>query len=86
MILLFVFSRSIWLRGWLQEPLRDKKRRTQIMIVTNKENLIKASAGGYAIPAINTQGGNFDIIQAVCQAAEELKTPIILAHYVSTGA
>ena len=25
------------------------------MIVTNKENLIRASKGGYAIPAINTQ-------------------------------
>ena len=56
------------------------------MIVTNKENLIRASKGGYAIPAINTQGGNFDIIWAVCQAAEELKSPIMLAHYVSTGA
>lgn len=56
------------------------------MIVTNKENLIRATKGGYAIPAINTQGGNFDIIWAVCQAAEELKSPIMLAHYVSTGA
>lgn len=56
------------------------------MLVTNKENLIKASKEGYAIPAINTQGGNFDIIWAVCRAAEELKSPIILAHYVSTGA
>lgn len=56
------------------------------MLVTNKEHLIRASKEGYAIPAINTQGGNFDIIWAVCRAAEELKSPIILAHYVSTGA
>lgn len=56
------------------------------MIVTNKENLIRASKEGYAIPAINTQGGNFDIIWAICRAAEELHSPIILAHYVSTGA
>lgn len=56
------------------------------MIVTNKENLIRASREGYAIPAINTQGGNFDIIWAICRAAEELHSPIILAHYVSTGA
>lgn len=56
------------------------------MLVTNKENLIRASKEGYAIPAINTQGGNFDIIWAVCRAAEELQSPIILAHYVSTGA
>ena len=35
---------------------------------------------------INTQGGNFDIIWAICKAAEEMNSPIILAHYVSTGA
>lgn len=56
------------------------------MLVTNRENMIKAARGGYAIPAINTQGGNYDIIWAICRAAEELKSPIILAHYVSTGA
>lgn len=56
------------------------------MLVTNKEQLIQASKSGYAIPAINTQGGNYDIIWAICRAAEELKSPVILAHYVSTGA
>lgn len=56
------------------------------MIVTNRENLIRASKEGYAIPAINTQGGNYDIIMAVCKAAEEMHSPIMLAHYVSTGA
>ena len=55
------------------------------MLVTNRENLILASKKGYAIPAINTQGGNYDIIWAACRAAKELKSPIILAHYVSTG-
>lgn len=48
--------------------------------------LLKARKGGYAVPAINTQGGNFDIIRAICLAAEEEKSPIILAHYISTGA
>lgn len=56
------------------------------MLVTNRENLIKAVQAGYAIPAINTQGGNYDIIWAICRAAEELRSPVILAHYVSTGA
>lgn len=55
------------------------------MLVTNKENIEHASRNGYAIPAINTQGGNYDIIWAICRAAEEMKSPIILAHYVSTG-
>lgn len=56
------------------------------MLTNNLEQLKKASREGYAIPAINTQGGNYDIIWAVCKAAEELHSPVILAHYVSTGA
>ncbi|MEY8356497.1 class II fructose-bisphosphate aldolase [Lachnospiraceae bacterium 54-53] len=56
------------------------------MLVTNKENLIRAAKSGFAIPALNTQGGNYDIIWAACRAAEEMKSPVILAHYVSTGA
>lgn len=46
----------------------------------------KAAREGYAIPAINTQGGNYDIIRACCKAAQEMRSPMILAHYVSTGA
>lgn len=56
------------------------------MLVDSKEMLKKARKGGYAVPAINTQGGNYDIIRAICLAAEEEKSPIILAHYISTGA
>jgi ketose-bisphosphate aldolase len=56
------------------------------MLTTNLEQMQRAAKGGYAIPAINTQGGNYDIIRACCKAAEELHSPIILAHYVSTGA
>ena len=56
------------------------------MLTNNLEQLRKASREGYAIPAINTQGGNYDIIMGICKAAEELRSPIILAHYVSTGA
>lgn len=56
------------------------------MLVTNQENIEKARRNGYAIPAINTQGGNYDIIWAICRAAKEMNSPIILAHYVSTGA
>lgn len=56
------------------------------MLTNNLTELKKAAKGGYAIPAINTQGGNYDIIRAVCKAADELRSPIILAHYVATGA
>ena len=56
------------------------------MLTTSKEMLLDAAKNGYAVPAINTQGGNYDIIWAICKAAEDLHSPIILAHYVSTGA
>lgn len=56
------------------------------MLTTNMEQMKQAAKGGYAIPAINTQGGSYDIIMAICKAAEELQSPVILAHYVSTGA
>jgi len=56
------------------------------MLVTTKEMLEKACREGYAVPAINTQGGTYDIIRAVCMAAEKTGSPVILAHYLSTGA
>lgn len=55
------------------------------MLVTTKDMLQKAYEGHYAVPAINTQGGTYDIIHAICVAAEETKSPIILAHYLGTG-
>jgi len=56
------------------------------MLTTNFEELKKASKNRYAIPAINTQGGNYDIIWSICRAAEEMRSPVILAHYHITGA
>ena len=56
------------------------------MLCTNLEQMQRARAGGYAIPAINTQGGCYDIIMAVCRAAQEMRSPVILAHYAATGA
>ena len=55
------------------------------MLVTSKEMLETAYRQGYAVPAINTQGGTYDIIRAICLAAEEMHSPIILAHYLATG-
>ena len=56
------------------------------MLVTTGEMLKKALTGHYAVPAINTQGGTYDIIRAICLAAERKHSPVILAHYLSTGA
>jgi ketose-bisphosphate aldolase len=56
------------------------------MLTTTNEMLNKAYKGHYAVPAINTQGGTYDIIRAICLAAQKLHSPVILAHYMSTGA
>ena len=44
------------------------------MLTTSKQMLIDASQNGYAVPAINTQGGNYDIIWAICKAADDLRS------------
>ncbi len=51
-------------------------------LVTTKEMFKKAYAGGYAIGAFNIN--NMEIIQAITEAAEEVKSPVILQ--VSAGA
>ncbi len=56
------------------------------MLTNNLAMLQRAAKEGFAIPAINTQGGNYDIIRACCLAAQNLRSPIILAHYTATGA
>jgi len=55
------------------------------MLTTTNEMLRKAYKGRYAVPAINTQGGCYDIIRAICLAAEKAGSPVILAHYLNTG-
>ena len=54
------------------------------MLTTSYEMLKKAYKGRYAVPAINTQGGTYDIIRAICMAAEDLQSHEILEHYLST--
>ena len=51
-------------------------------LVSTKEMFKKAYAGGYAIGAFNIN--NMEIIQAITEAAEETKSPVILQ--VSAGA
>ncbi len=51
-------------------------------LVTTKEMFRKAYEGGYAIGAFNIN--NMEIIQAITEAAEELRSPVILQ--VSAGA
>jgi ketose-bisphosphate aldolase len=40
-----------------------------------------AQAGGYAVPALNTNGGTYDITRAALEAARETRAPVILQVY-----
>ena len=51
-------------------------------LVTKKQLLLDAQAGGYAIGAFNVE--NMEMVQAVVGAAEELKSPVILQTTPST--
>ncbi len=52
-------------------------------LATSKELVFEAQKKGYAVPAINIQGGNYDMIRAVCEAAGETRSPVMLAMYVA---
>ena len=41
----------------------------------------EAFANGYAVPAINTQGGNYDLARALVETAAEERSPLILQAY-----
>ena len=41
----------------------------------------KARDGGYAVPAFNSNGGTYDIARSAIEAAEEMKSPLILQTY-----
>jgi fructose-bisphosphate aldolase class II len=41
----------------------------------------QAAAGGFGIPALNNNGGNYDIGRAIIEAAEELQAPLIVQCY-----
>lgn len=48
------------------------------MLVNLNDNLLPAMAAGYAVGAFNTP--NLESLQAVTEAAEELKVPVIVSH------
>ena len=51
-------------------------------LVTSKDMLVKAKAGGYAVGAFN--GENLEMIQAIIAAAEEVQAPVIVQTTSST--
>jgi ketose-bisphosphate aldolase len=48
---------------------------------STKELVDKARDEGYAVPAFNSNGGTYDIARAAIEAAEEMRSPLILQTY-----
>lgn len=51
-------------------------------LVTTEQMLLRAQAGGYAVGAFNVE--NMEMVMAVMEAAEELKSPVIMQTTPST--
>jgi ketose-bisphosphate aldolase len=56
------------------------------MTFVNCKKIIQtAYQGGYAIAAMNTNGGNYDIARAILETAAECKAPVIAQCYMRNG-
>lgn len=54
----------------------DYKEGTYMALVTSKQMLLDAQKGHYAVGAFNAE--NMEMVQAIVQAAEELKAPVMI--------
>ena len=54
-------------------------------LVTTKPLVDKAFANGYAIAAMNSNGGNYDIMRACLETAAERRAPFIINVYAKNG-
>jgi len=52
------------------------------MKLLNAKQLCDAAAAkGFGVPALNNNGGSYDIARAILEAAQELQSPLIIAEY-----
>ncbi|PIX39142.1 MAG: hypothetical protein COZ57_28800, partial [Armatimonadetes bacterium CG_4_8_14_3_um_filter_66_20] len=54
-------------------------------LVTTKPLVDKAFANGYAIAAMNSNGGNYDIMRACLETAQEMRAPFIINCYAKNA-
>lgn len=52
------------------------------MILTSSQIIAnKARDNGYAVPALNSNGGTYDITRAIIEVADEMRSPLIIQTY-----
>jgi ketose-bisphosphate aldolase len=57
-----------------------------MQVVSAKTMVDRAREGGYAVAALNTNGGAYDITRAALEAAQGLRAPVILQVYEPNAA
>src|SRR5438045_8603409 len=50
-------------------------------LLNAKQICDQAAAKGFGVPALNNNGGNYDIGRAIIEACEELQSPLIIQCY-----
>jgi len=56
------------------------------MSLTPSAPLVQAAReGDYAVPAVNTSGGDYDIARAIVEVAEECRSPVMLMAYAANA-
>lgn len=50
-------------------------------LINARQMMETAMIKGYALPAINANGGTYDLARAILEAADELRSPIIIQAY-----
>ena len=50
-------------------------------LVNAKQLCDIAAAKGFGIPALNNNGGSYDVARAIIEASQELQSPLIIAEY-----
>jgi hypothetical protein len=63
-------------KGLLPKKQKEERMTLKMALVTTTEMFKKAYEGGYAVGAFNVN--NMEIVQAITEAADELRSPIIL--------
>jgi len=52
-----------------------------LKLINAKQMMDAAAEKGYALPAINANGATYDLARAILEAADELRSPIIIQAY-----
>ncbi|MDE3100156.1 MAG: class II fructose-bisphosphate aldolase [Verrucomicrobiota bacterium] len=50
-------------------------------LLNAKQICDQAAAQGFGVPALNNNGGTYDVARAILEACEELQSPLIIAEY-----